>query len=82
MAGWEDQLVLLGMASRARAAVEELRTLPWDSMVTWVHLLQAPCEKAKLHHQGMAAFRTHGREVFNRCLLMITVPTFMKTSRR
>ena len=80
MAGWEDKLVLLGMASRARAAVEELRTRPWDSMVTWVHL-QAPREKAKLHHQGMAAFRTHGREV-TRCLLMITVPTFMKTSRR
>ena len=78
VAGWEDKLVLLGMASRARAAVE-LRTLPWDSMVMWVHL-QSPCEKAKLHHQGMAAFRTHGREV-NRVLLMITAPTFMKTTR-
>ena len=69
--------MLLGMASRARAAAEELRTLPWDSMVTWAHL-QAPCEKAQLRHQGMAAIRTHGREV-NRCLLMITAPTFMKT---
>ena len=79
VAGWEDKLVLLGMASRARAAVEELRTLPWDSMVMWVHF-QSPCEKAKLHHQGMAAFRTHGWEV-NRVLLMITAPTFMKTTR-